>query len=131
MTETKKENEREIVLAILIEVLEKNQFSHIVIRQALDKYSYLSQKERSFIARLSRGCVERKIELDAIIDKAILKYLCTANITCIYQFKTIVCIRCFRYRNTFFLQRRNYFFYAISSCVTMHIHWMALFRFRI
>ena len=32
MTETKKENEREIVLAILIEVLEKNQFSHIVIR---------------------------------------------------------------------------------------------------
>ena len=70
MTETKKENEREIVLAILIEVLEKNQFSHIVIRQALDKYSYLSQKDRSFIARLSRGCVERKIELDAIIDKA-------------------------------------------------------------
>ena len=59
MTETKKENEREIVLAILIEVLEKNQFSHIVIRQALDKYSYLPQKDRSFIARLSRGCVER------------------------------------------------------------------------
>ena len=28
MTETKKENEREIVLAILIEVLEKNQFSY-------------------------------------------------------------------------------------------------------
>ena len=44
MTETKKENEREIVLAILIEVLEKNQFSHIVIRQALDKYSYLPQR---------------------------------------------------------------------------------------
>ena len=69
MTETKKENEREIVLAILIEVLEKNQFSHIVIRQALDKYSYLP-KRIVFIARLSRGCVERKIELDAIIDKA-------------------------------------------------------------
>ena len=74
MTETKKENEREIVLAILIEVLEKNQFSHIVIRQALDKYSYLPQKDRSFIARLSRGCVERKIELDAIIDKAKASY---------------------------------------------------------
>lgn len=69
MTETKKENEREIVLAILLEVLEKDQFSHIVIRSALDKYSYLSKKDRSFIARLSRGCVERKIELDAIIDK--------------------------------------------------------------
>lgn len=35
MTETKKENEREIVLAILIEVLEKNQFSHIVIARHL------------------------------------------------------------------------------------------------
>ena len=71
MTETtKRENEREIVLAILLEVLEKDQFSHIVIRQALDKYSYLPKKDRSFIARLSRGCVERKIELDAIIDKA-------------------------------------------------------------
>ena len=70
MTETKRENEREIVLAILLEVLEKDQFSHIVIRSALDKYSYLPKKDRSFIARLSRGCVERKIELDAIIDKA-------------------------------------------------------------
>ena len=70
MTETKRENEREIVLAILLEVLEKDQFSHIVIRAALDKYSYLPKKDRSFIARLSRGCVERKIELDAIIDKA-------------------------------------------------------------
>ena len=36
MTETKKENEREIVLAILIEVLEKNQFSHIVIRHLIN-----------------------------------------------------------------------------------------------
>ena len=68
MTDTKKENDREIVLAILLEVLEKDQFSHIVIRSALDKYSYLPEKDRSFIARLSRGCVERKLELDAIID---------------------------------------------------------------
>ena len=46
MTETKRENEREIVLAILLEVLEKDQFSHIVIRSALDKYSYLPKKDR-------------------------------------------------------------------------------------
>ena len=57
MTETKKENEREIVLAILIEVLEKNQFSHIVIRQALDKYSYLPQKGSFFYrASFTRLC---------------------------------------------------------------------------
>lgn len=69
MTDAKKENNREIVLGILLEVLEKDQFSHIVIRMALDKYSYLPKQDRAFIARLSRGCVERRIELDAMIDR--------------------------------------------------------------
>lgn len=67
--DAKQENEREIVLAILLEVLEKDQFSHIVLRMALEKYSYLSGQERAFIARLARGCVERKIELDAAIGQ--------------------------------------------------------------
>lgn len=70
MTDRKTDNNREIVLRILLEVLEKNQFSHIVIRMALDKYSYLQEQDRSFIARLARGCIERKLELDAIIDCA-------------------------------------------------------------
>ncbi|MCI6676720.1 MAG: 16S rRNA (cytosine(967)-C(5))-methyltransferase RsmB [Clostridiales bacterium] len=62
-------NGREVVLDILLEVLEKQQFSHIVMRQALDKYGYLTKQERAFISRLAQGCIERKIELDAMIDQ--------------------------------------------------------------
>ncbi|CVI70315.1 Ribosomal RNA small subunit methyltransferase B [Clostridiales bacterium CHKCI001] len=62
-------NGREVVLDILLEVLEKQAFSHVVIRQALEKYGYLSKQERAFISRLAQGCVERKIELDARINQ--------------------------------------------------------------
>lgn len=62
-------NGREVVLDVLLEVLEKQAFSHIVIRQALEKYGYLSKQERAFISRLAQGCVERKIELDAKINQ--------------------------------------------------------------
>ena len=62
-------NGREIVLDILLEVLEKRAFSHIVIRQALEKYGYLSKQERAFLSRLAQGSVERKIELDARINQ--------------------------------------------------------------
>lgn len=62
-------NGREVALDILIEVLEKQAFSHIVIRQALEKYGYLTKQERAFISRLAQGCIERKIELDAMIDQ--------------------------------------------------------------
>src|SRR5699024_6444881 len=62
-------NGREIVLDILLEVLEKRAFSHIVIRQALEKYGYLSKQERAFFSRLAQGSVERKIELDARINQ--------------------------------------------------------------
>ena len=59
---------REIVLDILIEVMEKEAFGHLVIRQALDKYAYLEKRDRAFITRLANGTMERAIELDALID---------------------------------------------------------------
>lgn len=62
-------NGREVVLDILIEVLEKQAFSHVVMRQALEKYGYLEKQERAFISRLAQGCIERKIELDAMINQ--------------------------------------------------------------
>ena len=40
----KAENEREIALDILIEVLEKGSFSHVVLNQALSKYQYLPSR---------------------------------------------------------------------------------------
>ncbi len=62
-------NTRAIVLEILLEVLEKGSFSHIVLRQALNKYGYLEKTERAFITRLTNGTIERAIELDYIINE--------------------------------------------------------------
>ena len=55
-------NIRELVLDILIEVNEKDQYSHLVIRSVLDKYQYLDKKERAFLTRLAEGTIEHQIE---------------------------------------------------------------------
>lgn len=61
-------NLRAIVLDILMELNKPDIFSHVVMGNALVKYQYLDKQERSFITRLAAGTVERKIELDYIID---------------------------------------------------------------
>lgn len=61
-------NEREIVLDILMELEKPDALSHIVINAALEKYQYLLKNKRSFITRLTQGTIERRIELDYIID---------------------------------------------------------------
>ena len=66
---TKSVSEREIVLDILMEVLEKDSFIHIAVRQALLKYQYMTKQERSFISRVSEGTVEYLLQLDAVIDR--------------------------------------------------------------
>lgn len=67
--QTEKEvNERELALAILLEV-ERGEKSHLVLRNVLEKYQYLSKQERAFLTRLAEGTVERKLELDYIINQ--------------------------------------------------------------
>lgn len=61
-------NLRAIVLDILMELNKPDSFSHVVIGNALTKYQYLDKQERSFITRLAVGTVEKRIELDYIID---------------------------------------------------------------
>ena len=61
-------NTREIVLDCIIEILEKKQYSHQVIKQVLDKYAYLDKRERSFIKRTVEGTIERCIELDYVLN---------------------------------------------------------------
>ena len=72
MTKSAKEektiNIRELVLGILMEVLEQDNYSNVVIHNTLMKYQYLEKQDRAFLSRLSEGCVERCIELDYIID---------------------------------------------------------------
>lgn len=62
-------NIRGIALDILMEVLENQQYSHLVIRDVLDKYQYLEKRERSFLTRIAEGTIERKIQLDYVVDQ--------------------------------------------------------------
>ena len=62
-------NTREVVLEMLLEILEKGQYSHLVTKAVLDKYSYLEKNDRSFIKRLCNGCVERKIQIDYVLNQ--------------------------------------------------------------
>ncbi len=50
-------NLRAVALDILLEVLEKGAFGHLVLRQALNKYGYLEKSERAFLSRLAQGCI--------------------------------------------------------------------------
>lgn len=62
-------NTRNLVVDILLAVIRDGEFSHIAIRDVLDKYRYLPKQDRAFITRLSQGTLERMIELDAIINQ--------------------------------------------------------------
>lgn len=62
-------NTREVVLEMLLEILEKGRYSHLVTKAVLDKYSYLEQNDRAFIKRLCNGCVEQKIRIDYVLNQ--------------------------------------------------------------
>ena len=58
---------RNTVLDSLIKVLEEKKPLHIVIKEALGKTE--TKEDRKFISRLVRGCVERALTLDGIINR--------------------------------------------------------------
>lgn len=66
---TKSIDGREIVLDILIDVLEHNGYSHVVLRQALNKYQYLEKPERALISRVTEGTLEYLIQIDYILNE--------------------------------------------------------------
>ena len=66
---TKAANEREIVLETLLEITENGQFSHIILRDVLNKYQYLEKRERAFITRVVDGTLEHMIEIDYILHQ--------------------------------------------------------------
>lgn len=61
-------NSRELIATMLMSISREEEYSHILIRNVLDKYDYLDTKEKAFIKCVTEGCVERRIELDYIID---------------------------------------------------------------
>lgn len=62
-------NSRELTLDILMEILEKGSYSHMVLRQALDKYQFLGKQERAWITRTVEGTLERLISIDAVLNR--------------------------------------------------------------
>ena len=62
-------NPRNLVVDILLAVNRDGEFSHVAVRGMLDKYRYLPHRDRAFIKRVSEGTIERRIELDYIINQ--------------------------------------------------------------
>lgn len=66
---TKESPIRELTLNILMDVLENQNYSHVVINNTLKKYQYLEKQDRAFLSRLSEGTIEQIIRLDFILDQ--------------------------------------------------------------
>ena len=58
-------NLRMLVMEML---LTENAYSHVIVRDVLNKHNYLTQQEKSFVKRLYEGTLERQIELDYVIN---------------------------------------------------------------
>ncbi len=65
---TSKPNVRLLALDVIIRTMEKNEFFDKAIHDVLDKNWFLDKRDRSFLTRLSKGTVERCIEMDYIIS---------------------------------------------------------------
>ena len=61
-------NIREIVLGVLMEVTEGEAYSHIALRNTLEKYQYLPKYDRAFISRVTEGTLENLIQIDYVIE---------------------------------------------------------------
>ena len=61
-------NVRELVLDMLMEILENGGYSHLVIRDVLDKYDYSDPKEKAFVKRVTEGTLERLIQIDYVLN---------------------------------------------------------------
>ena len=67
MGQKQKQDLRNIVLTMLVETMEKQGFSHILIQDAFSKYD-LDAQEKAFVERLYRGTLEQILYLDYIIE---------------------------------------------------------------
>ena len=63
--------EREAVLEILIRIREDGTYSHVAVKEMLDRCERegMDRRQRAFVKRLSEGVTERRIELDDIVRK--------------------------------------------------------------
>lgn len=62
-------NGRELVLETLLLITRDGEYSHIALKNVLDKYQYLDKRERAFLTRVVDGTLEHMIEIDYIINQ--------------------------------------------------------------
>lgn len=62
-------NSRELIVDLLTEILEKGAYSHLVLRQAMDKYPFLEKQERAWIKRTVDGTLEHLLSIDFVLDR--------------------------------------------------------------
>lgn len=60
---------REICLKLLVSTEKNASYSNIALDNTLSKYTQLKDVDRRFISALYYGVIERKITLDAVINK--------------------------------------------------------------
>ncbi|MCH5340444.1 MAG: 16S rRNA (cytosine(967)-C(5))-methyltransferase RsmB [Acetatifactor sp.] len=63
------ENIREIALDTMLTLEQQMEYSNHLIRAVLDKYDYLSGRDKAFLKRLTEGTLERRLELDYYLNK--------------------------------------------------------------
>ena len=78
-------NVREIILETLLLITRDGEYSHIALKNVLDKYQYLEKRERAFITRVVEGQAEsahgscsRRVS-SGIKDAGRIYYHCTTS----------------------------------------------------
>lgn len=61
-------NVREIILDMLLELAKNDGYVNLLLAAVLEKYDYLTPKEKAFIKRVTEGTIERRIQIDFILN---------------------------------------------------------------
>lgn len=59
---------RELLAEMLLEVDQEERYSHLVLRETLEKYQFLPKQDRAFITRVFEGTIENRIRIDYWIN---------------------------------------------------------------
>ncbi|MBE5880427.1 MAG: 16S rRNA (cytosine(967)-C(5))-methyltransferase RsmB [Lachnospiraceae bacterium] len=59
---------RRLAMEILLEADKEKEFGNTILKSVLDKYDYLDGKKKAFVKKLAMGCLERRIQLDYVIN---------------------------------------------------------------
>ena len=73
---------RGIALEILLEITQEKEYSHLAIRNALNKVQYLPKQDRAFINRLVEGTLEYMLRIDYILNQFSATFFEAVSISC-------------------------------------------------